>query len=35
MKIIMNVIKEDWYAFYILGLSIVTTVIKWLIRRRW
>ena len=31
----MNVIKEDWYAFYILGLSIITAVIKWFIRRWW
>ena len=35
MKSVMNAIKEDWYAFYILGLSIITAVIKWFIRRRW
>lgn len=34
MSSIMNAIKENWYAFYILGLSIITAVIKWIIRRR-
>ncbi len=35
MNSIMNAIKEDWYAFYILGLSIITAIVKWFIRRRW
>lgn len=33
MKNIMNVIEEDWYALYILGLSIITALIKWAIRK--
>ena len=28
-----DVIKENWVAFYILGLSIVTGIGKWLIHK--
>ena len=33
MKNIMNVIEEDWYALYILGLSTIVALIKWAIRK--
>jgi len=29
----IDVIKENWVAFYILGLSIVTAIGKWMIRK--
>ena len=34
MKNIMSAIKGDWYAFYILGLSIITAFAKWLILKK-
>ena len=30
---IIDVIKENWFGFYILGLSIVTAIGKWLIHK--
>ena len=31
---VIEVIKKDWYAFYVFGLSVVTALIKWIIWRR-
>ena len=30
----LDVIKDNWYAFYCLGLTIVFAVIKWFIFRK-
>lgn len=32
-EMIKEMIKEDWLAFYILGLSILTAIGKWMIRK--
>ncbi len=34
MSRLIEVIREDWYAFYILGLSIVFAIAKWLMFRK-
>ena len=33
MSRLIDVIKENWVAFYILGLSIVNAIGKWMIRK--